>query len=65
MMCESNIEQAIQEFRRELPSKCLTAQAIDQHEAWDTIAGKAVVDGYVDGVEKFRDLVEAVVGHPV
>jgi hypothetical protein len=61
-MGSPELEQAVWEFRRELPPGCRTAQAIDNHEPWEEIAGNAVVDGYVDVVENFKDLVEAVLG---
>ena len=60
-----NMEVAMQEFRRVLPAKCATAQAIDGHQPWEKVASEAVTDGYVDVVEKFKELVEAVLGHAV
>ena len=58
-----DLEMAMQEFRRELPPACATAKAIDEHAPWDKIAGQAVVDGYVDAPDQFKNLVEAVLGH--
>jgi len=58
-----DLEAAMREFRRELPSACATARAIDEHASWDKIAGEAVHDGYVDAPDQFKNLVEAVLGH--
>jgi len=58
-----DLEAAMLEFRRELPPACATARAIDEHASWDKIAGEAVLDGYVDAPDQFKNLVEAVLGH--
>ena len=42
------LEQAVDEFRRVLPSATATAQAIDRREPWGLIALNAIDDGYVD-----------------
>ena len=53
------LDELIAEFREILPDQCSTAQAIDQNEPWESIALKAVEDGYVESANQFTALVEA------
>jgi len=54
----SRLEEIIMEFRRILPAKSATAQAIDQHEPWEQIALKAIDEGYIKFADEFNAFVE-------
>jgi hypothetical protein len=46
------------EFRRMLPAKCETAQAIDRREPFENIALKAIEDGYIEFSQQFTQFIE-------
>jgi len=46
-------EEVIKQLRPMLPACSETAQAIDHHETWDQIAGRAVADGFIKLVDDF------------
>ena len=55
----------ISQFRRMLPARCATAQAIDHHQPWDQIALTAVDDGYIESANDFDFFIEVCVNrHP-
>lgn len=57
----SNVEELIAEFRRQLPAKSRTAQAIDGHEPLEQIALKAVDDGYIEFTHEFNGFMQVCV----
>jgi hypothetical protein len=54
----SDLEELIAEFRRMLPAKCGTAQAIDRQEPYELIALKAIDDGYIEFSNQFTGFME-------
>ena len=57
----SNVDELIAEFRRQLPAKSGTAQAIDRREPFEQIALKAVDDGYIEFTHEFNSFMEVCV----
>jgi len=55
----SGLEDLIVEFRRMLPATSDTAQAIDRQEPFETIALKAIDDGYIEFSHQFTQFIEA------
>jgi len=64
MVVEGNVEQnagledLLAEFRQMLPAQCETAQAIDRQEPFETIALKAIADGYIEFSQQFTQFME-------
>jgi hypothetical protein len=56
---KAGLERLIREFRRILPARCETAQAIDHWESFETIALKAIQDGYVEFSQQFTAFMES------
>ena len=52
------LEKLVMEFRRMLPAKCETAQAIDRQESFERIAIKAIEDGYIEFSQQFTQFME-------
>ena len=52
------LEELIAEFRQMLPAHCETAQAIDRQEPFESIALKAIEDGYIDFSQQFTQFME-------
>jgi hypothetical protein len=52
------LEQLLVDFRRMLPAKCETAQAIDRQESFESIAMKAISDGYIEFSQQFTQFME-------
>ena len=55
----SSLEELIADFRRMLPEQSVTAQAIDRHEPFESIALKAIDDGYIEFSHEFTWFMEA------
>jgi len=55
----SGLEEMIAELRRMLPAQSDTAQAIDRQEPFETIALKAIDDGYIEFSHQFTQFIEA------
>jgi hypothetical protein len=55
---ETGLEELLAEFRRMLPAECETAQAIDRNEPFQSVALKAIADGYVEFSQQFTQFVE-------
>ena len=53
-----HLEELIAEFRRMLPAQSDTAQAIDRQEPFETIALKAIEDGYIEFSHQFTQFIE-------
>ena len=53
------LEDMIGEFREILPPLCDTARAIDRRESFESIALKAVADGYIEFSREFMRFMEA------
>ena len=64
MVVEGNVEQdagledLIAEFRQMLPAQCETARAIDRREPFESIALKAIADGYIEFSQQFTQFME-------
>ena len=58
MQTTANLEQAVSEFRRMLPDRTATAQAIDRGEPWERIALNAVNDGYIESASELSTFLE-------
>jgi hypothetical protein len=57
-MGQDGLEEFIADFRRRLPAQSKTAQAIDRREPFETIAFKAIDEGYTDFVDQFSSFME-------
>jgi hypothetical protein len=52
------LESLVVEFREMLPAQCETARAIDRHESFESIALKAIADGYIEFSQQFAQFME-------
>ena len=53
------LEEAIRQLRQRLPADAAMARSIDQHEPWESIATRAIDDGYIDSADELARVVEA------
>jgi hypothetical protein len=58
MQTTKNLERVIGEFRKMLPAETSTAQAINRREPWESIAMRAVDDGYIEFANELGSFVE-------
>jgi hypothetical protein len=54
----AGLEELIAEFRQMLPAQCETAKAIDRQEPFESIARKAIEDGYIEFSQQFTRFME-------
>ena len=54
----AGLEELLAEFRQMLPAQCETAQAIDRQEPFESIALKAIADGYIEFSQQFTQFME-------
>ena len=59
VLCFSNLEQAVNDFRQMLPATSATAQAIDHGESWQRIVLDAINDGYIEFANELSEFLEA------
>ena len=57
-MTVADLEHTISEFRELLPAQSATARAIDRHDSWESIALKAVDDGYIEFANDLGTFIE-------
>ena len=55
---DAGLEELISEFRQMLPAQCETAKAIDRQEPFESIARKAIEDGYIEFSQQFTQFME-------
>jgi len=55
---DAGLEELISEFRQMLPAQCETAKAIDRQEPFESIATKAMEDGYIEFSQNFTQFME-------
>ena len=58
-MFNTKMETLITHIRRMLPEQSETARAIDHREPFETIALKAIKDGYIETADELNGLLEA------